>query len=109
MVKVSIYYPNKPDGRFDLDYYRKTHMPLSKKKLGEALRRVEIDVGLTGGLRNSTAPYVVACHLYFDSADAFYSAFAPHADELAGDIKNYTNVEPVIQISDVKEQGWIPS
>jgi len=44
----------------------------------------------------------------FDSADAFYSAFTPHADELAGDIKNYTNVEPVIPMSDVKEQGWIP-
>jgi len=38
----------------------------------------------------------------FDSADAFASAFGPHAQEILADIPNYTNTQPTIQISDVK-------
>jgi uncharacterized protein (TIGR02118 family) len=41
-------------------------------------------------------------HLSFDSADAFEKAFAPHAKEIMSDIPNYTKIEPVLQISDVK-------
>lgn len=29
-------------------------------------------------------------------------AFMPHAKELQGDIVNYTNIEPTIQINEVK-------
>ena len=41
-------------------------------------------------------------HLYCESAEAFQTAFAPHAAEIMGDIANYTDIEPTIQISDVK-------
>ena len=41
------------------------------------------------------------CHYLFESADAFMAAFTPHAAELQGDIPNYTNVAPVIQINEV--------
>ena len=40
-------------------------------------------------------------HLYFDSLAEFQAAFAPVATTLLGDIPNYTNVQPVIQISEV--------
>ena len=33
---------------------------------------------------------------------AFQAAFAPHAATIMGDIPNYTNVQPVIQISEAK-------
>ena len=42
------------------------------------------------------------CHLRFDSVEAFQKAFGPHAAEITGDIPNYTNVQPIIQISDIK-------
>ena len=29
MVKISIFYPNKPNSRFDMDYYLSKHMPMS--------------------------------------------------------------------------------
>jgi len=32
----------------------------------------------------------------------FQSAFGPHMEEIMGDIPNYTKIEPVIQISEVK-------
>jgi hypothetical protein len=30
------------------------------------------------------------------------AAFGPHAEELQGDIANYTDIEPTIQISEVQ-------
>jgi uncharacterized protein (TIGR02118 family) len=41
-------------------------------------------------------------HLYFDSVEAFQAAFSPHAGAIMGDIPNYTNVQPTIQVSEVK-------
>jgi uncharacterized protein (TIGR02118 family) len=41
-------------------------------------------------------------HLLFDSVEAFQAGFGPHAQEIMADIPNYTNVEPAIQISEVK-------
>ncbi len=41
-------------------------------------------------------------HLYFDSVEEFQTAFTPHAAEIMADIPNYTNIQPVIQISEVK-------
>ena len=41
------------------------------------------------------------CHIYSDSVDAFQRGFGPHADEILGDIKNYTDLSPIVQISEV--------
>ena len=41
-------------------------------------------------------------HLLFDSIEAFRHAFDPHAEAIVGDIPNYTDTQPTIQISDVK-------
>jgi len=102
MIKVSVMYPNKPGARFDHDYYRDKHMPLVKARLGEACKTYTVDKGLAGGAPGAPATYVAMGHLYFDSADAFASAFGPHAQEILADIPNYTNTQPTIQISDVK-------
>ena len=102
MIKVSILYPNKPGSRFDLDYYLNQHMPMTIAKLGAALKGVSIDHGVAGELPDSPPLYVAMCHLLFDSVEAFYAAFTPHAATLQGDIPNYTDVEPGFQISEVK-------
>jgi uncharacterized protein (TIGR02118 family) len=102
MIKVSIFYPHKADGHFDLDYYVNTHMPMAINRLGPTLRGVTVEYGMGGGLPDSPPPFVAMCHFLFDSVEAFQAAFAPHAEELVGDIPNYTNIETVIQFSDVK-------
>jgi uncharacterized protein (TIGR02118 family) len=33
--------------------------------------------------------------------EAFQAAFGPHAKEILGDIRNYTDLKPVTQISEV--------
>jgi uncharacterized protein (TIGR02118 family) len=34
MIKVSVIYPNTAGARFNHDYYRDTHMPMVKSKMG---------------------------------------------------------------------------
>jgi uncharacterized protein (TIGR02118 family) len=41
-------------------------------------------------------------HLLFDSVEAFQAAFGPNAQAISADIPNYTDIRPVIQISEVK-------
>ena len=41
------------------------------------------------------------CHIYADSVEAFQKGFGPHAKEIMGDITNYTDLSPVMQISEV--------
>ena len=101
MIKVSVMYPNTPGARFDHAYYRDKHMPMVKEKLGAACTHYTVDRGLAGGAPGAPAPYVGMCHLYFSSVEAFQGAFAPRAQEILGDIPNYTDLAPVIQISDV--------
>lgn len=101
MIKVSVMYPNGPGARFDHDYYRERHMPLVQNRMGDNCRRYTIDKGLAGGTPGSAPTYLGMGHLYCDSVEAFQAGFGPHAKEILADIPNYTNVSPVIQISEV--------
>lgn len=102
MINVSIFYPNTEGSRFDLDYYLNQHMPMTLEKLNPALRRVSVEHGLSGAIPGVTPEFAAICHLYFDSVEAFQAAFGPHAAALQSDIPNYTDVRPIIQISEVK-------
>lgn len=102
MIKVTIFYPNQPGGKFDLDYYLEKHMPMTIDSLGDALKGVMVEYGLNGGRPDKPPLYRAICHLLFDSVEAFQAAFAPHAEALQGDIANYTDIDPAIQINDVK-------
>jgi len=101
MIKVSVLYANAPGVRFDHDYYRERHLPLLKARMGDACKRYTIDKGLAGGSPGAAAPFVALCHIYCDSIDSFQAGFGPHAAEIMADIPNYTDVTPVVQISEV--------
>ena len=101
MIKVSVMYPHAPGARFDHDYYRDRHMPMVKRLMGAHLRRYTIDRGLAGGDPGAPPTYAAACHLYCDSVQAFQDGFGPHAAEILGDVPSYTDIKPVMQISEV--------
>jgi uncharacterized protein (TIGR02118 family) len=102
MVKVSVFYPNRPGSRFDMSYYCANHIPLVQRLLGPALKNVAVEEGIAGMAPGSAAPYLALGHLCFESVEAFERVWAPHAAEIVGDVPNYTNVEPTIQISMIK-------
>ncbi|HWE83839.1 MAG TPA: EthD family reductase [Terracidiphilus sp.] len=102
MVRVSIFYPSKPNCRFDVDYYLNTHMPLAIGLLGAAVKAVSVEIGLYGGMPGQAPPFMAICAFTCESVDAFTAAFLPNADVLQGDIPNYTDIAPVIQVSEIR-------
>lgn len=103
MIKVSVMYPNNDGSTFNMKYYCETHIPMVRRNLGAALRDVIVEKGIGGEEPGSPAPYLALAHLLFDSLEAFQSSFAPHAREFEDDIPNYTNTQPIIQISEVMQ------
>lgn len=103
MIKVSVMYPHAAGARFDHEYYRARHMPMCARLFGPACRGYEIDRGLAGGEPGSPPPYAAMCHFLFDSVEAFQGAFGPHAAEIMADVPRYTDLAPVVQISEVVE------
>jgi uncharacterized protein (TIGR02118 family) len=101
MIKVSVMYPNAPGARFDHAYYRDTHMPLVKARMGANCKRYTVDKGLGGGAPGSAATYVAMCHIFCESVEAFQAGFGPNAQEILADIPKYTDLAPLIQISEV--------
>jgi uncharacterized protein (TIGR02118 family) len=103
LTKVSILYPKGPDAHFDMAYYLEHHMPLAIQLLGThpGYRGVSVERGLAGAVPGADAPFVALCHFSFDSLGEFMAAFGAHTAELQGDIPNYTNIAPIIQISEV--------
>jgi len=102
MIKVSVLYPNKPGSKFDMEYYCNEHIPMVREKLGAACKRLAVEHGIAGMTPGSAPAYIAMGHIYCDSTEAFESAFASHAQEIMGDIPNYTDIQPIIQISEVK-------
>ena len=102
MIKVSVFYPNNEGSRFDMDYYCNSHIPMVQEKLGAVLKGVSVEQGVGGPAPGSRATYVAMGHLLFDAVEAFQSAFEPHAEAIMGDLPNFTDIQPTIQISDVK-------
>jgi uncharacterized protein (TIGR02118 family) len=94
-------YPTRGGVRFDHEYYRKKHLPLIKSRMGAALRYYTIDKGLGSAAPGSPAEFVAMCHLMCDSVATYQAAFGPYAKEILGDIANFTDVKPILQISEV--------
>jgi uncharacterized protein (TIGR02118 family) len=101
MVRMSVYYPSQPDVTFDHAYYADAHRRMVEERLGPlGLHRVEIERG-DAGYGGGPAPYVAVGHLLFDSMDALQSAWAARGGEVVADVPNYTNAQPVVQISEI--------
>jgi len=101
LLKVTILYPNGDGKTFDMDYYSNKHMPMLANLFGDALKKLEIDKGISGRTPNDLIPYLAIGYLYFENLSTYQKSFAPHAEKIRGDIPNYTNIQPIVQISEV--------
>ena len=101
MIKVTILYPSGEGKKFDMDYYLNKHIPMVKGLFAGALKATAIDKGIAGGAAGAPAPFVVICCFYFDNVSAFQNAMTLNGTKIRTDIPNYTNIQPVIQISEV--------
>lgn len=102
MIKVSALYPNSEGVKFDMEYYLNKHTPMVQQKLGTACKSITVDWGLGSVEPGSHPPYIVMGHMVFDSLETFQAAITPHMQAIMGDIPNFTNSQPAIQISEIK-------
>lgn len=100
MIRVTVLYPKTSDSTFDMDYYLNKHTPMVIDRLMPlGMVRLEVDEGL-GGLGPDQPPaYIAIAYLIFGNIEALQNGLAAHGAEIMGDIANYTNVQPQIQIN----------
>ncbi|MDL5511404.1 EthD family reductase [Arenibacter sp. M-2] len=48
-----------------------------------------------------SAPYVAIANLTFESLKSFQGSFGANAAKISADLPNFTNVQPLVQISEV--------
>jgi uncharacterized protein (TIGR02118 family) len=102
MIRVTVLYPNEAGKKFDVDYYRNTHMKLVGDRLKDfGFVRAEVDKGVAGGAPGSAAPFVCIGHVYFTSLAEFQKGMGVHGGGIMADIPNYTNIAPTMQISEI--------
>lgn len=100
MVSVTVLYPKTADSRFDLDYYLNTHTPLVRDLLTPmGLTGIDLEQGLAGGAPDSPPAFALIGKLNFNTIEEIQAAMAAHGPELMGDIPNFTDVQPIMQIS----------
>jgi len=102
MIKVAIFYPNGEGKTFDMDYYSNKHMPMAASLFGDSLKAMSIDKGLANGAPDMPVQYLAIGYFYFDTMSTFQNSMGPNSEKLKADVPNYTNIQPVIQISEVQ-------
>ena len=101
MIKLSVMYPNGEGKTFDMDYYCNKHVPMVLSLLGDAVKGAAVESGLCSAAPGSPAPFAAMGNMYFESMESFENSFGPNAGAIMADAPNYTNSEPVVQISEV--------
>jgi len=101
LIKVSVMYPYAEGKTFNMEYYETKHMPMVAGFLGANLVKYTIEKGLSSGIPNQPLPFMAIGIFYVKSLSEYQAAIAPNRDALRADFANYTNVTPVILVSEV--------
>jgi uncharacterized protein (TIGR02118 family) len=101
LIKVSVMYPFSEGKTFNMEYYEAKHMPMVAGFLGANLVKYTIEKGIASGIPNQPLPYMAIGTFYVKSLEDYQAAIAPNRDAIRADFANYTNVAPVILVSEV--------
>lgn len=98
MIRVVVLYPQSGGNWFNMDYYKKSHIPLAKKLLKPyGMVKFELDAGVAG--MEGPAPYFAIGYLTFKNIEQFQKGMAEHGKTLTDDMPNYTK-DVIIQIGE---------
>jgi uncharacterized protein (TIGR02118 family) len=101
LIKVSVMYPFAEGKTFNVEYYETKHMPMVAKLLGSNLVKYTIEKGLASGVPNQPLPYMAIGIFYIKNLTDYQTAITPNRDAIRADFANYTNITPVILVSEV--------
>ncbi len=94
-MSLNVIYPNQDGARFDLRYYRDTHIPLAMKVMkADSVLLIE---GVPMGA--AAAPYAMIAHFQFASPEALKAALEnPRMAELRADVPKFTDIKPTVML-----------
>lgn len=101
LIKVSVMYPYAEGKTFNMEYYESKHMPMVARFLGSNLVKYTIEKGIASGIPNQPLPFMAIGTFYIKSLSDYQAAIAPNRDAIRADFSNYTNISPVILVSEV--------
>lgn len=101
LIKISVMYPYAEGKTFNMEYYETKHMPMVASFLGSNLIKYTIEKGVSSGIPNQPLPFMAIGTFYVKSLSEYQAAIAPNRDAIRADFVNYTNVIPVILVSEV--------
>ena len=101
LIKVSVMYPFAEGKTFDMEYYETKHMPMVAAILGSNLVKYTIEKGLASGIPNSPLPFMAIGTFYVKDLGDYQAAIRPNRDAIRSDFSNYTNIIPVILVSEI--------
>jgi len=101
LIKVSIMYPYAEGKTFNMEYYETKHMPMVAAFLGSNLIKYTIEKGLGSGIPNQPLPFMAIGTFYVKSLSDYQTAIGPNRDAIRADFSNYTNISPVILVSEL--------
>jgi len=101
LIKVSVMYPYAEGKTFNMEYYESKHIPMVAAFLGSNLIKYTIEKGLSNGIPNQPLPFMAIGTFYVKSLGDYQAAIGPHRDAIRADFSNYTNISPVILVSEV--------
>jgi uncharacterized protein (TIGR02118 family) len=105
MALITVLYASKPGAKFDMDYYLAKHMPMVTETWSSAgLRGYKVLKG-SPAADGAAPPFHVIATLDFTSAEAFGAAVASGGAKVMGDVPNFTDIAPTLQVNEVVGEG----
>jgi uncharacterized protein (TIGR02118 family) len=101
IIKISVMYPYAEGKTFNMEYYETKHMPMVAAYLGSNLVKYTIEKGVASGIPNTPLPFMAVGTFYVKSLSDYQAAIGPNRDAIRADFPNYTNISPVILVSEV--------
>jgi uncharacterized protein (TIGR02118 family) len=94
-MSLNVIYPNHDGAKFDMRYYRETHIPMVMKVMkAEGVILIE---GVSNGA--TAAPYAMIAHIQFASLEALKAGQAnPLMAEVRADIAKFTDIKPTVML-----------
>jgi uncharacterized protein (TIGR02118 family) len=94
-MSLNVIYPNQEGARFDIGYYRDTHIPLAMKVMkADTVILIE---GVPMGA--AAAPYAMIAHFQFASPEALKAALDnPRMAEVRADVPKFTDIKPTVML-----------
>jgi uncharacterized protein (TIGR02118 family) len=94
-MSLNVVYPNHTGAKFDIAYYRATHIPLAMKVM--KADKVMLIEGVPTG--DAAPPYAMIAHFQFASPEALKTAVSdPGMAEVRADVAKFTDIKPTVMV-----------